>query len=234
MDWSNERYVRVYTRDTTTWKLLDWRARTVLLHLFRKVDRAGVLDVGEDGLFGLAAVLELPMEVVEPGIEQLARSRGQSAPTVARTATAFVLPRFLEAQEAAMSDSQRKRESRSRRRDLALKPSHGVTGCDTSPNRTIRDETEPIGHETGRNGHSRSQDVTPILSDPNRSDPIRSGPSRDREVDFFDRPNLSGRDPRFRYVPSDAGPKRFMIFNGDEYLLHVEEQSDGSFREIAE
>jgi hypothetical protein len=112
LDFSNERYVRVYTRDTTTWKLCDWRARTVLLHLLRKVDRSGVLDVGEDGVAGLAAVLELPLEeIVEPGIAQLVK-RG----TVEQTAGAYVLPNFLEAQETPATDAQRQRDSRERRR----------------------------------------------------------------------------------------------------------------------
>lgn len=94
LDWANERYVRVYTRDTTTWKLCDWRARTVLLHLFRKVDRSGVLDVGDDGVAGLAAVLELPLEeIVEPGIAQLVK-RG----TVEHGNGAYVIPNFIEAQ----------------------------------------------------------------------------------------------------------------------------------------
>lgn len=149
MDWSNERYVRVYTRDTTTWKLLDWRARTVLLHLFRKVDRAGVLDVGADGVLGLAAVLELPFDIVEPGIAYLAASRGGGVPTVIATGSAYVLPRFLEAQEAPQSDAQRQRESRSRRRDLALTPV-------TVPRRFVTS-----GHESGWDRHDNREPVTP-------------------------------------------------------------------------
>jgi Meiotically up-regulated gene 113 len=113
MDWPNERYVRVYTRDTVTWKLLDWRGRTVLMLMLRKVDRSGVVDVGEDGAAGLAAVLELPIDVVEAGLAQLMKRR-----TIEHTGTAFVMPNFLEAQEAPQSDAQRKRASRERRRDL--------------------------------------------------------------------------------------------------------------------
>ena len=71
MDYSNERWVRLYTRDTATWKLVDWRARTVLLHILRKADRAGVIDVGKDGELGLAALLELPREIVADGLRQL-------------------------------------------------------------------------------------------------------------------------------------------------------------------
>jgi len=161
MDWPNERYVRVYTRDTTTWKLMDWRGRTVLSLLFRKVDRAGVLDVGHDGVLGLAAVLELPIDIVEAGIAQLTTARG-GTPTVVDTGTAYVLPNFLEAQEAPQADAQRKRESRSRRRDVALAVSRNLLPASAS---------EPVGHETGRNRPVESQPVTPIRSDPSRSNP---------------------------------------------------------------
>ncbi len=161
MDWSNERYVRVYTRDTTTWKLMDWRGRVVLSLLFRKVDRAGVLDVGHDGVLGLAAVLELPLDIVEAGIAQLTNVRG-GQPTVVDTGTAYVIPNFLDAQEAPQADAQRKRESRSRRRDIALA---------VSRNLLLPGAGESSGHETGQDRDVGSQPVTPILSVPSRSDP---------------------------------------------------------------
>jgi uncharacterized phage protein (TIGR02220 family) len=156
MDWANERYVRVYTRDTVSWKLCDWRAHTVLLHLFRKVDRAGVLEVGGDGVIGLAAVLELPVEVVEPGIEQLTRSIGRR-PTVLFTGSAYVIPNFIEAQEARQSDPQRAKESRARRRDLTSLESRNVT----VPSQNV---TQPSHDVTP--SHTASQPVTPSLAVP--------------------------------------------------------------------
>lgn len=164
MDWSNERYVRVYTRDTTTWKLMDWRGRCVLQLLMRKVDRAGVLDVGHDGVLGLAAVLELPLELVEAGIAQLTTSRG-GLPTVVDTGTAYVLPNFIEAQEAPSSDPQRKRESRARRRDRSLAASRNLLLTDSAR------QDEPSGHETGHEQDDNAEPVTPIRSVPSRSDP---------------------------------------------------------------
>jgi len=161
MDWPNERYVRVYTRDTTTWKLLDWRGRIVLSLLFRKVDRAGVLDVGHDGVLGLAAVLELPIEIAEAGIAQLTTARG-GMPTVVDTGTAYVLPNFIEAQEAPQSDPQRKRESRARRRDVALA---------VSRNLLLAAGSGPEGHKTGLDRDENSDEVTPIRSVPILADP---------------------------------------------------------------
>lgn len=166
MDWANERYVRVYTRDTTTWKLLDWRGRTVLSLLIRKVDRAGVLDVGHDGVLGLAAVLELPIEIAEPGIAQLTASRG-GMPTVLDAGTAYVLPNFIEAQEAAASDPQRKRESRARRREIAMAASRKLL----PPGQDDRG-----GHETGRDRDENAEPVTPIRSEPSLADQIPDPP----------------------------------------------------------
>lgn len=115
MDFSNERYVRLYTRDTTTWKLLDWPARAVLMFILRKVDRSGVIDLGDEGVEGLAAQIEVPLEIVAPAVEQLVRRK-----VLVQTADAAVLPKFIEAQEAVQSEKQRQKESRLRRRDRAL------------------------------------------------------------------------------------------------------------------
>ncbi len=154
MDWANERWVRLYTRDTTTWKMLDWRARTVLMHLLRKVDRAGVLEVGDTGTMGLAAVLELPLEIVEPGIELLLHPRLRVA---VETPTAYVLPKYLDAQEAVQTTNHRSAEYRARKRDFALaaaKPAiaelvrlpDGVTPRDGAV--TKRDASITRGHAT--------------------------------------------------------------------------------------
>jgi hypothetical protein len=38
MDWANERYVRLFVRDTTTWKLLPWQSRLLLPAILRKLE----------------------------------------------------------------------------------------------------------------------------------------------------------------------------------------------------
>lgn len=160
LDWSNERYVRLYTRDTATWKLIDWRARTVLLHLLRKVDRAGVLDVGDDGELGLAAVLELPLEeVVEPGIAQLVK-RG----VVVNSGTAYLLPNFLAAQEAVASDRQRQRDARDRRRAATMT----AAAERDQASRNVTGESRSVTER-----HAESRGVTGCHSEPSRAVPIR-------------------------------------------------------------
>jgi len=117
MDWSDERYVRLYTRDTATWKLIRWEGQTVLMHLLRKVDRAGVFEFGpESAEEALVAMTGLPLEIVATGLRRLL-DRG----SVIQTEGALVLPKFIEAQEANQTDAQRQREYRARRRDLASK-----------------------------------------------------------------------------------------------------------------
>lgn len=156
LDYANERFVLLYTRDTTTWKLLDWEARAVLMFLLRKVDRAGVIDVGEDGIEGLAAVIEVPIAVVERAMPKLVARL-----TVTSTGSAFVLPNFIDAQECSRSDKQRQRDSRERRRAVAL--SRNVTG----ESRNVTD-----GHERSHavtTGHNLSLQSNP--SQPNQAKP---------------------------------------------------------------
>lgn len=123
MDWANERYVRLFVRDTTTWKLLPWQSRLLLPALMRKLDRSGVIDIGEDGEEGLAAIVEVPLEFLREGLPALLKR------SVFKMAHGkFVMPNFMAAQEAKQSDAQRKRESREKQRLEAI-GSQPVTSC---------------------------------------------------------------------------------------------------------
>ncbi len=157
MRWEDERYVRLYTRDTVAWRMLPWEGKALLPLILRKLDRAGLMPLEGHGAAGLAAIVELPLEVVEVGLAALEKDG-----CVRLVAGVLVSPNFIEAQEAAQSDAQRKRESRARARDLAA-ASRIVTG----------------GHDSGQNvtsGHVESRPVTsghsvPSLSVPSLSDP---------------------------------------------------------------
>ncbi|MFN0248629.1 MAG: hypothetical protein ACKV2T_17190 [Kofleriaceae bacterium] len=87
-----------------------------------------MLDVGADGIDGLAAHLEVPIDIVERGLSQLLK-RG----TVVKGETQYVLPKFMDAQEARQSDAQRQRESRERRRAKALGFAGSGTGSGPNP-----------------------------------------------------------------------------------------------------
>lgn len=162
MDWSNERYVRLYTRDTVDWLALSWQARALFAMLLRKVDRAGVIDLGRHGVKGLAVAVGMPTDVVGPALAELLEDG-----CIEQHGTRLVMPNFLDAQEAAQSDAQRARESRANRRDRSrvTKPDAGVTDRD----------------ETVTPSHGASHAVTPsVPSDP--SDPAEGERAPAREA----------------------------------------------------
>lgn len=111
MDWSNESYVRLYTRDTTTWKLLGWHGQNLLMQLIRKVDRAGTMDVGRLELWQ-AAVLHVgaPESDAKNGAERLLTEG-----VVAIHGGRLVFPNYIEAQECTKSDKLRAKEYRLKR-----------------------------------------------------------------------------------------------------------------------
>lgn len=142
MDFSDERYVRVYIRDTATWNLLEWEGQTVFVLLMRKFDRVGLLDIS-DGLTAaeaIQAVIKVPAPVVDVGLAKLLKYQ-----VLVVDQKRIMSPKFLEAQEARQSDAARQRDSRARKRDLARAELMGVT---------IRDTDEPT------TGIHRVSDVT--------------------------------------------------------------------------
>lgn len=144
MDWANERYVRVYVRDTPEWICLSWQARALFHEVMRKVDRAGVLPIGRAGARGLAALVRMPEEVVGPALAELSEDG-----CLELNEGAIIIPNFIEAQEAKQSDAHRARESRSRRRASALgRAIADVTlRDDVDDSVTNRDEDQTDRHE---------------------------------------------------------------------------------------
>lgn len=158
MDWSNERYVRVYTRDTDDWVALSWQARSTLVMMLRAVDRAGILQT-KRGPRGVAGLLRMPVEVVEAAISELVADG-----CIRECDAGYVLPNFVEAQEAVQTDAQRQRESRARRRDRQV---NGSRDGDDAGQRvtpaialvTARDDAERSvtrGDDNVTLGHARS------------------------------------------------------------------------------
>lgn len=153
MNWSDERYVRLYTRDTVTWLRWRWETRAVLCLLLRKVDRSGVLDTGAlDKTGALALMLGVPSEVAAVAVAELL-----SGGTLVEGGSGFTLPAFMEAQEAKQSDKLRQSESRAKR--LAASLQNNEDACHT-----------PSQHVT--DGHTVSHDVTPAV--PSRAVPSRT------------------------------------------------------------
>jgi hypothetical protein len=146
MDWQDERYVRLFVRDTADWLTWPWQARALLPLLMRKADRVGRISMGKAGVRGLAALVAMPEEVIDVGLSGLLDDG-----CVVRDDLELLIRNFQPAQEAAQSDAQRQREHREAQRAKSLeskktgyKMSRGVTTShDQSRNVTLAVPSQP-------------------------------------------------------------------------------------------
>lgn len=168
MDWANERYVRIYTRDTLEWLTWSWQAQALYVLMTRKCDRSGVIEVGEHGAAGLCTLLRWPASELEPALAQILRTGA-----VAQHAHAFVIKNYIESQEARASGAQRQREWRERRRDSVASGDtarHGVTRRNAerhgeTPSLAVPSRTEPSQAKSEADVFHISK-VAPVLSAP--------------------------------------------------------------------
>ena len=140
MDWTDERWVKLYTRDTTDWLALSWQAQGLFVLILRKVNRAGVIDLGRAGKRGLAAHIGggSAWASLEPHLDELLADG-----CVTFDGIALRVPNFVTAQTSIQSDKARKRAERERATDLG---------------RDEQENEEPKRDVTKRDGES--QDVT--------------------------------------------------------------------------
>lgn len=153
MDWSNERYVRLYTRDTIDWCLWPWQARAVFPLLLRKMDRSGFLAVGNHGAAGIAELVRMPVDVVQVGLDSLVRDG-----CVTLRDGVVTMKNYVEAQESKASDALRAKNYRER-----AKLSSPVTP---------RDEPVTKRDVSVTDRHAPSQTVTPSLAVPSLAVPV--------------------------------------------------------------
>lgn len=158
MDFANERYVRLYVRDTMTWKRLGWDGQTMLMHLLRKVDRSGVIDIGDAEPWESGVMLcGAPEDQSRRGV-----TRMLELGVIVHDVDRLVFPRFIEGNETPQSDAQRVREHREREKlkRAALKRNVTVVG----------NETLQIDNALKR------------VDTPSNSVPCRTGPSEEEEL----------------------------------------------------
>lgn len=178
MRWEDERYVRVYTRDTGEWLALGWEAQALFLFALRKADRAGIVHTGKARARGLAAMAGMPLAVVDVTLPLLLADG-----CVRESDGGYIIPNFIRAQEVSISDAQRKRDQRERDRDKAL--AAGVTSqpmvadilATLSRQEVTRAVTEDGHAMTSR--HDVTQDGHAGEVTPNRAVPSRSVPLED-------------------------------------------------------
>lgn len=155
MRWEDERWVKVYTRDTTDWLALSFDAQALFLLLLRKVDRIGSVALGKHGKRGVAVIVghAQSWERLAPALEELL-----SDGCVSITEGVLVIPNFCDAQEARTSDKARQaksRESKSVTKRDAV--SQNVTGSHTRSHAVTR-------------RHAASHGVTPRIEENRREE----------------------------------------------------------------
>jgi hypothetical protein len=156
LDYANERYVRFYVRETPDEALWCWQARAVWPWLLNKAERSGELRTRK-GVAGVAALIRLPIDVVEVGVAELLEDG-----CLVETDHGYAMPNYVEAQNAVASDTKRKADQRARDR------------LDESLERSDRNNKVTPGH-------AESRDVTSSHEKSLRAEPIRSEPSRTEE-----------------------------------------------------
>jgi hypothetical protein len=134
VNWQDEQFVKVYTRDTGEWTLLSWDAQALLLQILRKVDRSGVLQLGKHGARVLPAALG-HREQAERITAALAELTADGC--VVLRPECLVVPNFIAAQTSRQSDKARQQSARDRRRAESMgaslpadkETSQNVTDC---------------------------------------------------------------------------------------------------------
>jgi hypothetical protein len=173
MDFANERYVRLYVRDTMTWKRLGWDGQTMLMHLLRKVDRSGVIDIGDAEPWESGVMLcGAPEDQARRGV-----TRMLELGVIVHDADRLVFPRFIEGNETPQSDAQRVREHREREKlkRAALKRNVTSVSNETLPNaNAVKRVDTPSNSVPCRTEPSvQERELKPFVADAS-SPPVRS------------------------------------------------------------
>jgi hypothetical protein len=128
MNWSEEKYVKLFTRDTPTWRAWPWQARALAPLLMRVLEGEGRLATGRlEPVRAVALTVDLPIEVVAVGLPAMLEDG-----TLELREDGLWWPKYEEAQESRKSEALRSREHRAKQRRESSTPtrhaaSHGVT-----------------------------------------------------------------------------------------------------------
>jgi hypothetical protein len=149
VDWSNEPYVRMYTRETADDFELSWEALALWRALLCKFDRSGLMEA-RNGWTSVARATRIPIDVAErAGAELIADGR------VRLVKAGILAPNFVAAQTASKSDKVRQRESRDKRRERAVSM-QDIESAQTSAT---------VSHAVTQS-HTASRNVTLCSADP--------------------------------------------------------------------
>ncbi len=108
IDYANEPYRRLYTKSTTAWKAMGWKARVTFLSFHKELDRYGEMQMdGESPVKTIFLASGLPEEIIEQGLSELIKRKW-----IIQENESLVEPFFFKAEETSRSDSFRQRGHR--------------------------------------------------------------------------------------------------------------------------
>lgn len=114
MDYSNENWIKVYTRDTATWKSTSLAARGLALELSRAMGRfSDTISLGARGLRAVTGLVNAPWTEVEPLLQELVDDGRLVYDAEAQT---LHDPEHLARQQSTSSPKQRARDARQNRK----------------------------------------------------------------------------------------------------------------------
>lgn len=124
LDWSTEPFAPLFKRVTDEDRLLTWKARAVWREFLQRCDNEGFIEARR-GVRGFAAVLEIPLDVVEGALPELIEDgRIRSLPD-----RGFLAPNYA----AALCGVY---EQIARARDKKRKKAQRASGARTSPDKS--------------------------------------------------------------------------------------------------
>lgn len=195
MNFEDERWIKLYTRDAPEFLAMTWQARGLFTLIMRKLDRAGFLACGRLGKRGVAVAIGAPWVEVQEFLEELL---DDGCVAFDPSTGMLSVPNFTLAQDSRSSGKARQKASR----ELAIATvTHGLdprgdrrTLARTSPEtytdrreQTRGDETSVDSDDASPETYASRQRVTPGDSG-ERSEEIRSEQNRTEKIPERERP----------------------------------------------
>jgi hypothetical protein len=184
MNFPDEEYVRLYVRDTDTWRAIRFEGQAVLALMLRRFDGSGIYKFGKrTPARSIAAAIGCDEEFAQKGLRLILEEEIWE-----QLGDRFFWPKWDEAQFCNRSDKLRKRLERARKASLEFEKSHAdVTGRHEN-GRLVTDCPEQRTSVTPRRGEGERGEARDL--DPEES-PERNQPT---PVDAFER-SFTGVSP---------------------------------------
>lgn len=229
MDWSNERWVKLYTRDTSDFLLLSWQARGLFALILRAVNRRGEIDLGRTGPRSLAVILHASHDAaaIMACLNELIADG-----CVAVEGHTLRVVNFETAQSTALSDAARARAHREKLRDeLVAKRDASVTfrdGTNTksdavvtgshAPSRGVTHRVEEKRGEENRTEESRGGAGEPDGA--NAPTAVGGTASSAQPADEDEQPDQPKKRPRAKRVPKAPHPDELPMKGSDAWTVY--------------